>query len=254
MAKRDGDDNLSPEMQAKMQAAKKLQDELNAKLSQFGQIASNKNMSSVKEYDDLEKELLELKKYAASVKNENDAKLNDMINAMNKKMEKMAKTALEEQGCDTVQYLEFLDDVKLLFTRLINIYESIRNPSKDKQAIKVEYEQFKSFLEERIKDAQDILEALMELLKKVKSPENVVKLTRSQIGSQVDNWVEKINVIRHPLPDDLAIPGLTPMPSKLRKSKKSKSVKSKSSKKKAKKSKPGEEPMKAEITDNAETE
>ncbi|XP_014255638.1 uncharacterized protein LOC106670106 isoform X12 [Cimex lectularius] len=114
MAKRDGDDNLSPEMQAKMQAAKKLQDELNAKLSQFGQIASNKNMSSVKEYDDLEKELLELKKYAASVKNENDAKLNDMINAMNKKMEKMAKTALEEQELKVERYIPAIADLKRL--------------------------------------------------------------------------------------------------------------------------------------------
>ncbi|XP_014255632.1 uncharacterized protein LOC106670106 isoform X9 [Cimex lectularius] len=184
MAKRDGDDNLSPEMQAKMQAAKKLQDELNAKLSQFGQIASNKNMSSVKEYDDLEKELLELKKYAASVKNENDAKLNDMINAMNKKMEKMAKTALEEQKEDATRYLELINhinpDLEQL-TKVINEFE----PGPKKTHFQHKLDQFKFIVEANKTDAEMLIKDANEMAKKMDNA-NKVRFTKDNLGKKLE--------------------------------------------------------------------
>ncbi|XP_014255628.1 uncharacterized protein LOC106670106 isoform X5 [Cimex lectularius] len=195
MAKRDGDDNLSPEMQAKMQAAKKLQDELNAKLSQFGQIASNKNMSSVKEYDDLEKELLELKKYAASVKNENDAKLNDMINAMNKKMEKMAKTALEEQEVITQNILVDLEEIKVLYKQLISTMEQTNWSVEELQIMKEEYDSFKLSAEEVIKGSGVYLREIKRLLKKVDKSDKA-KITTANYEKKIDQWLEAVDASR----------------------------------------------------------
>ncbi|XP_014255620.1 uncharacterized protein LOC106670106 isoform X3 [Cimex lectularius] len=206
MAKRDGDDNLSPEMQAKMQAAKKLQDELNAKLSQFGQIASNKNMSSVKEYDDLEKELLELKKYAASVKNENDAKLNDMINAMNKKMEKMAKTALEEQASDAKQFLKLVHEVMALFDKLVNLVESMEIAPQEKELMRAQYSQFKSFADMKSNEAHTFLKEVGSLIKKVEAPDNEMKFTVEKLGPKVDEWLNKLQMAKQPVPIIVLVP------------------------------------------------
>ncbi|XP_014255624.1 uncharacterized protein LOC106670106 isoform X4 [Cimex lectularius] len=200
MAKRDGDDNLSPEMQAKMQAAKKLQDELNAKLSQFGQIASNKNMSSVKEYDDLEKELLELKKYAASVKNENDAKLNDMINAMNKKMEKMAKTALEEQRQIAKNYHNLVKDIKDIITKLLKLIDSFDVPSDEKNQMKSTFLQFQMMADAKTKEVETFIAEIEQASKKMDTADKA-KLTKEDIGVKIDDLVQKIRAnkqISHP--------------------------------------------------------
>ncbi|XP_014255631.1 uncharacterized protein LOC106670106 isoform X8 [Cimex lectularius] len=191
MAKRDGDDNLSPEMQAKMQAAKKLQDELNAKLSQFGQIASNKNMSSVKEYDDLEKELLELKKYAASVKNENDAKLNDMINAMNKKMEKMAKTALEEQEEVLIRTVDVLKEIRGTIYKLCLKVEALELADDMKKVIKDASLNFLATVEKRNQELDLYLREMKEMMVERKE-NNLSKCTKSSLQTKIANILHKI--------------------------------------------------------------
>ncbi|XP_014255619.1 uncharacterized protein LOC106670106 isoform X2 [Cimex lectularius] len=206
MAKRDGDDNLSPEMQAKMQAAKKLQDELNAKLSQFGQIASNKNMSSVKEYDDLEKELLELKKYAASVKNENDAKLNDMINAMNKKMEKMAKTALEEQATNAKQFLNLTNEVRSMFNELVGMIETMDISPEDIQEMKSEYVKFEQYINVKSREAEAFLSKVGDLIKKVEDPNNVMKFNKEKLIPKIDEWIAKMEAARDPRQYVIVVP------------------------------------------------
>ncbi|XP_014255629.1 uncharacterized protein LOC106670106 isoform X6 [Cimex lectularius] len=186
MAKRDGDDNLSPEMQAKMQAAKKLQDELNAKLSQFGQIASNKNMSSVKEYDDLEKELLELKKYAASVKNENDAKLNDMINAMNKKMEKMAKTALEEQAEAVKKSKKPLQEMREIVKKIIAGIQELEISLELKTDLIENATLFLTMAEQRVQSVKECLTFLEEALKESSQTEQI---TKENLNFRIDDFL-----------------------------------------------------------------
>ncbi|XP_014255630.1 uncharacterized protein LOC106670106 isoform X7 [Cimex lectularius] len=206
MAKRDGDDNLSPEMQAKMQAAKKLQDELNAKLSQFGQIASNKNMSSVKEYDDLEKELLELKKYAASVKNENDAKLNDMINAMNKKMEKMAKTALEEQIEGAKNFERLLNEMNPSLEKLKKVINEFNIKEDKLQQYKTKLVEFQNVINDKHREAQMLLKDADLIAKKMETA-NKNKLTPEKVGPKIQLVLNQLANIRD------AISGGDPPPS-----------------------------------------